>query len=76
MRIEEPSGYTQIENRQLNLLIRGKLDIRKCPSCDNDGIDIVAYDENGEPCDSLCDSATRYPCEDCGGIGFIINYEL
>ena len=59
------------ETEYLNQVIRGIVKFRKCPSCDVDGIELQAYDYNGEPCPSDTVDSHRDDCEDCDGLGFI-----
>ena len=59
------------ETNYLNQVIRGKIQFRKCPNCDANGVEILSYDDNGNPCDSNHPDAYRYTCEDCQGLGFI-----
>lgn len=62
-----------VEPTYLNRVIRGKIQFRKCPSCDIDGIELQRYNsETGEPCDPEDpDRMEPEPCRDCDGIGFI-----
>ena len=50
--------------------IRGVVTFRKCPSCDVEGVELVGYNEDGEPAKDGEDNY-RYLCEDCHGLGFI-----
>jgi len=52
-------------------VITGKIRYRKCPLCDNNGVEIQAYDDMGEPCQSDHPEAQRHPCEACDEVGFI-----
>lgn len=63
--------YTDCSNEWLREVIQGKITFRKCPSCDNEGIEIQSYDENGEPCNSDDETAQRYTCENCEGVAYI-----
>ncbi len=51
-------------------VIDGTIKFRKCPNC-VDGLEIQAYDENGNPCTSDTPGATRCPCEKCDSLGYI-----
>lgn len=59
------------ETKYLNRIIRGKIQFRKCPSCDLEGKELIAYDENDLPCSPDQEGSIRYFCEDCRGLGFI-----
>lgn len=52
-------------------VISGKINFRKCPLCDKDGIEIQAYDDNGNPCASDHPEARHETCESCQGLAFI-----
>ncbi len=56
---------------ELNQIIRGIITFRKCPNCDNEGIELQYYDWDGEPCTKDADGAVRDVCEDCEGLAFI-----
>lgn len=55
----------------LNLVIRGKIGWRKCPSCDADGIGLQSYNDEGDPCKADDPEARRETCTDCDGLAFI-----
>lgn len=55
----------------LREVIKGTIQFRKCPLCDADGIELQAYDEDGEPCDAGKEGAHRSDCESCDGVAFI-----
>jgi hypothetical protein len=55
----------------LRAVITGQIRFRKCPLCDGTGMEIQAYDENGQPCGSDVEDSMRYPCDNCSRIGFI-----
>ena len=57
--------------RWIRGVICGTIKFRKCPACDNDGIEWQAFDKDGEPCSSDCETAERSTCEICDGIAFI-----
>jgi hypothetical protein len=59
------------ETEELNRAIRGIDSYRKCPNCDANGIELQSYDASGDPCGSECNTAMRFPCEDCNQLGFI-----
>ena len=65
------SYYTSVSNDYLREVIKGKVTFRKCPCCDNDGIEIQCYDDNGEPCTSDHPEARREVCENCYGVAFM-----
>jgi hypothetical protein len=60
-----------MDNEYLNQVIRGIIEFRKCPCCDNDGIELQAYDGNGDPCTAQTEGAWRDVCHDCEGLAFI-----
>lgn len=62
-----------VDIRWLNHLIRGKIDVRKCPSCDKDGVEIQSYNDHGKPCSDDDPTAMRETCEDCKGLAYITN---
>ena len=64
-----------VSTEWLNLVIRGKVTFRKCPSCDKDGLELQYYNEDGDPCLSTEESAWRSMCEDCDGIGYLQNVD-
>lgn len=55
----------------LREVIAGKIHFRKCTLCDNNGLEIQAYDDDGNPCAHDHPEAERYVCEACGGLAFI-----
>jgi len=60
------------ETEYLNQVIRGIIKFRKCPNCDNEGIELQHYSgETGEPCLPTDTEAFREFCDDCEGLGFI-----
>jgi hypothetical protein len=63
--------YSECSHDWLRAVISGEIQFRKCPACDNKGIEYQVYDENGETCPSDAPTATRYKCEKCHGIAFI-----
>ena len=63
--------YTECSNEWLRGVINGEIRFRKCPTCDNNGIEHQAYNAEGTPCDADDDTAERYPCEKCDGIAYI-----
>lgn len=65
------SKYIDCDSGWLRDVITGKIRFRKCPLCDPNGVEIQAYDENGEPCTSDHPEATRYKCENCDEVGFL-----
>ena len=62
---------TLCENEWLRGVISGEIIFRKCPTCDNDGIEIQAFDENGLPCSLDAETAERRICEKCDGVAYI-----
>lgn len=60
-----------VDSAYMRGVINGTITFRKCPNCDSDGVEIQSYDDNGEPCKSADENATRYACDKCNGIGFI-----
>lgn len=60
-----------VEESFMRGVINGTVRFRKCPACDNDGIEYQAYGDNGEPCASGHEEATRYTCKACGGVAYI-----
>ena len=64
-------NYTECENDWLRGVINGEIRFRKCPTCDNEGIEHQAYDENGNPCSSDAETAERHTCEKCDGVAYI-----
>ena len=63
--------YWSVDQKWLNHIIRGKIEFRKCPNCDKDGIELQAYDMCGNPCDISEKDSLRDMCGDCQGLGFI-----
>jgi hypothetical protein len=63
--------YTECENDWLRAVISGEIRFRKCPTCDNDGVEHQAYDENGNPCSADDETAERHTCEKCKGVAYI-----
>ncbi len=60
-----------MDDEYLNQVIRGIVTFRKCPSCDVEGVNLQAYDENGDACSSSEEDSHRDYCEDCGGLAYI-----
>ena len=65
--------YIECTNDWLRSVITGEVTFRKCPACDNEGIEYQAYDENGQTCPSSDPTAERYKCEKCKGLAYIQN---
>ena len=63
--------YIECGTDWLRDVIAGKIQFRKCPSCDNAGIGYQAWDENGETCSAEAETAERYSCEKCQGIAYL-----
>lgn len=61
----------ECEYEWLRDVIKGEIKFRKCPVCDNEGIEHQSYNEHGEPCDATHPEALRYTCESCKGLAFI-----
>ena len=61
------------ETEYLNLVIRGKIQFRKCPNCDVEGRELQCYDCYGEPCSHDDPNVNDFNefCEDCDGLAFI-----
>jgi len=55
----------------LRSVINGQTKFRKCPQCDNEGIEIQSYDENGQPCAADDKTAERYGCVNCGEVAYL-----
>lgn len=64
-------NYTECENDWLRAVISGEIRFRKCPTCDNEGIEYQAYDENGNACSSDVETAERHTCEKCDGVAYL-----
>jgi hypothetical protein len=64
-------NYFEVETDYLRGVITGKIQFRKCPQCDNEGIEIQAYGDDGNPCAPTAPDAFRYPCRACIGLGFV-----
>ena len=64
-------SYIDCEIAWLRDVINGTIRFRKCPTCDNDGIEYQAFDENGEPCSSDTEDSMRHPCEKCLSLAYI-----
>lgn len=64
-------NYTECENDWLRAVISGEIRFRKCPTCDNEGIEYQAYDENGNACSSDAETAERHTCEKCDGVAYL-----
>lgn len=61
-----------VEAAWINQVIRGKIQFRKCPNCDIEGVELQHWSpDSGEKCGSEEDGAYREACQDCDGIGFI-----
>lgn len=54
----------------VNRVIRGVVKFRKCPSCDVDGVGLIAYNEDGELAKDG-EESYRELCEDCNSLGFV-----
>jgi len=66
--------YISCSKEWLRDVIIGKIQFRKCPACDTDGVGITKYDENGEPAPSEYEGETmRYECDCCQGLAFLEN---
>lgn len=63
--------WFELSAEELRNIIIGKTLYRKCPLCDNDGDEIQAYDDEGEPCASDHPEAMRDTCQNCDGVAFI-----
>lgn len=60
-----------VDTNWLNAVIRGKIEWRKCPTCDIDGVELQPYNEYGKPCTDADPTALRDICCDCEGLAFI-----
>jgi len=63
--------YTECANDWIRGVITGEIKFRKCPVCDNEGIEYQAFNDEGEPCLPEDETARRETCEKCDGIAFI-----
>lgn len=64
-------NWFQLSTEQLRNIIIGKTLYRKCPLCDNDGLEFQAINSDGNPCASDHPDAMRDICENCDGLAFI-----
>ena len=70
--------YSQLTSEELRRIILGKTVYRKCPNCDENGIEY--WDENGEnvgpaPKEEWTDNYEQGECANCDGVGYVIAYE-
>ena len=54
--------YFSISADCLREVIQGKIEFRKCPNCDKEGIELQAYNDNDEPCNPDDKDAIRQTC--------------
>ena len=68
--------YIELETEVLREIILGKRTYRKCPACDNNGVEY--WDESGEsvlpyPHPDWGSHYNTGPCENCDGLGYLPN---
>ena len=66
--------YITIEKEDFRKILLGKVSVRKCPYCDNDGMEYA--DEDGRNASPYihADWGENYvsePCQNCSGLGCI-----
>lgn len=61
----------ECDSDYLRCVINGNIRFRKCPQCDNEGMSLIAYNSDGDPCSSQEPDASKSECEACDGVAFI-----
>ena len=66
--------YIELSAEEIRNIITGKTTYRKCPLCDDNGIEYLRYDENGyEVGPDFQGEFFRDDCANCDGVAFIKN---
>lgn len=66
--------YIELSAEEIRNIITGKTTYRKCPLCDNEGVELTPYNDDGNFVSNDYEGEKYWDeCANCNGIAFIKN---